>query len=560
MTWATPVAKANGPRGVPGGKRARAGQPDVAGLLALAHVGAAPASQRAHHGVDDRGRGAQRGQAGQRAAAPGVAARGGEHRGRGERQPPVVGRGGEPGHGPVDRRARASARSPRRRRGRGARRPPSTSAGGAGRGRLARSHCSRHADGMARSRLAAVAALVCGLVALSVGVDLAFSDFPDGLVQPLLLVAAAAAAWWGLLRRGPRRALGLGARVPGPRDGAGGRGGGRPARRGLWSGSRRSRSGVAASRRAFAKRGDLPPAEAPRRRRAADEPEVRRGQGRALLAGRRGAGPRHRGRGDEPGRRPERAGRRGGGARRRCAGDGGRGRVAGDRGRPGGRARAAVRVHPGRHAQPPGAGPGRRPQRRGGRARRVRGRRRDRGRPGRGQRPRVREQRLARRVRRGGPAGGLPRRQGAHAARHRSRRARPGGPGAGAQLDRRLDRRDRDQPGDAGLQRALPARPRGGLGHPADPPGRAARGGGVRDRAQPPPAPALAGVGHPGVRGAGRRAGVRGDRRRGRPARAAAALPQPARGAAGQGGPAAPGRLALGGHAQEHGRRRARPW
>ena len=80
------------------------------------------------------------------------------------------------------------------------------------------------------------------------------------------------------------------------------------------------------------------------------------------------------------------------------------------------------------------------------------------------------------------------------------------------------------------------------------------------DRAQPPPAPALAGVGRPGVRGAGRRAGVRGDRRRGRPARAAAALPQPARCAASQGGPAASGRLALGGHAQEHGCAARRPW
>ncbi|HLM25474.1 MAG TPA: diacylglycerol kinase family protein [Thermoleophilaceae bacterium] len=117
---------------------------------------------------------------------------------------------------------------------------------------------------MARSRLAAVAALACGLVALIVGVDLAFSDFPDGLVQPLLLVVAAAAAWWGLLRRGARRALGLGlgglavaavlvVAVVDDRLSA------------ALVGLAAMVLGVAASRRAFAKRGDLPAAQAPAR-------------------------------------------------------------------------------------------------------------------------------------------------------------------------------------------------------------------------------------------------------------------------------------------------------
>ncbi len=117
---------------------------------------------------------------------------------------------------------------------------------------------------MPRSRLAAVAALACGLVALIVGVDLAFSDWPDGLSQPLLLVVAAAAAWWGLLRRGARRALGLGLAslaltvvlVVAVVDGR------------LFDGLLGLGAialGTGASRRAFAKRGDLAPVAAPRR-------------------------------------------------------------------------------------------------------------------------------------------------------------------------------------------------------------------------------------------------------------------------------------------------------
>ena len=117
---------------------------------------------------------------------------------------------------------------------------------------------------MARSRLAAVAALVCGLVVLLVSVDLAFGEFPDGLVQPLLLVVAAAAVWWGILRRGARRALGLGLgslafaavlviAVADDRlfDAVFGLGA--------------IALGITASRRAFATRRDLPAAQAPAR-------------------------------------------------------------------------------------------------------------------------------------------------------------------------------------------------------------------------------------------------------------------------------------------------------
>jgi diacylglycerol kinase family enzyme len=117
---------------------------------------------------------------------------------------------------------------------------------------------------MARSRLAAVAALACGLVALIFAIDLAVSDFPDGVVQPLLLAAAAGAAWWGLLRRGPRRALGLGvgglaltvALVVAVVDER------------IFEGLVALGAialGLAASRRAFATQGDLEPVAAPRR-------------------------------------------------------------------------------------------------------------------------------------------------------------------------------------------------------------------------------------------------------------------------------------------------------
>ncbi len=117
---------------------------------------------------------------------------------------------------------------------------------------------------MARTRLAAVVALLCGLAVILIGVDLSLSDFPDGLTQPGLLVAGAAVAWWGLLRRGARRVLGLGlgciafavvlvVAVVDDRIGQ------------ALVGLAAIGLGVAASRRAFAKKGDLPPAEPPHR-------------------------------------------------------------------------------------------------------------------------------------------------------------------------------------------------------------------------------------------------------------------------------------------------------
>ena len=135
-------------------------------------------------------------------------------------------------------------------------------------------------------------------------------------------------------------------------------------------------------------------------------------------------------------------------ARRRRARDGRRRRLAGDRRGDRRRARPAVRLHPGGHAQPLRARPRRRPRRRRRRPRRVRRRRRAPRRPGRGQRPRVRQQRLARALRRGGPARGLSRREAAHAARHACRTCSgPRASGARPALDR-------------------PGRPRAPLGRP----------------------------------------------------------------------------------------------
>ena len=113
--------------------------------------------------------------------------------------------------------------------------------------------------------------------------------------------------------------------------------------------------------------------------------------------------------------------------RRRRAGDGRRRRLAGDRRGDRRRARPALRLHPGRHAQPLRARPRRRPRRCRRRARRLRRRRRAARRPRRGQRARVRQQRLARALRRGRPARRLPRRQAAHDPRHPARRARARG-------------------------------------------------------------------------------------------------------------------------------------
>lgn len=58
-------------------------------------------------------------------------------------------------------------------------------------------------------RLAAVLALLCGLVAVATAAYAFVADFPRGLVVFACVVLALAAAWTGLLRKGPRRWIGL---------------------------------------------------------------------------------------------------------------------------------------------------------------------------------------------------------------------------------------------------------------------------------------------------------------------------------------------------------------
>ena len=198
------------------------------------------------------------------------------------------------------------------------------------------------------------------------------------------------------------------------------------------------------------------------------QPEVGRRQGGALQTRRRGAQAWDRADRARPALGPRGARPRRAGSRRRRARDGRRRRLAGDRRGDRRRARPALRVHPGRYAQPLRARSRRRPRRRRRRAGRVR-RRRGAGRgPRRGQRSCVRQQRLARPLRRGRPASGVPRREDPHAARHRARRARP--------RQRREARPALQRPGradaplgrhGAGLQQPLPARPRDRLGHAA---------------------------------------------------------------------------------------------
>lgn len=58
-------------------------------------------------------------------------------------------------------------------------------------------------------RTGAIVALLAGAVALALAAYVFVSDFPRGLIVLICVVAAMGVAWYGLLRRGPRRWLGV---------------------------------------------------------------------------------------------------------------------------------------------------------------------------------------------------------------------------------------------------------------------------------------------------------------------------------------------------------------
>jgi diacylglycerol kinase family enzyme len=62
-----------------------------------------------------------------------------------------------------------------------------------------------------KARLAAISALVLAALTVVAAIYSALANFPRGLILAALLIGAAIAAWYGLLRRGLRRAVGLGA-------------------------------------------------------------------------------------------------------------------------------------------------------------------------------------------------------------------------------------------------------------------------------------------------------------------------------------------------------------
>ena len=62
---------------------------------------------------------------------------------------------------------------------------------------------------MRRRQLAAIVALVVGAATIVLGIAVAVSEFPRGLVLLGCVVVAAAAAWYGVLRRGAARVAGL---------------------------------------------------------------------------------------------------------------------------------------------------------------------------------------------------------------------------------------------------------------------------------------------------------------------------------------------------------------
>ena len=62
---------------------------------------------------------------------------------------------------------------------------------------------------MRRRQLAAIVALAVGMATIVLGIAVAVSEFPRGLVLLGCVVVAAAAAWYGVLRRGAERVVGL---------------------------------------------------------------------------------------------------------------------------------------------------------------------------------------------------------------------------------------------------------------------------------------------------------------------------------------------------------------
>ena len=62
---------------------------------------------------------------------------------------------------------------------------------------------------MRRRQLAAIVALVVGVATIVLGIAVAVSEFPRGLVLLGCVVVVAAAAWYGVLRRGAARVAGL---------------------------------------------------------------------------------------------------------------------------------------------------------------------------------------------------------------------------------------------------------------------------------------------------------------------------------------------------------------
>jgi diacylglycerol kinase family enzyme len=131
-------------------------------------------------------------------------------------------------------------------------------------------------------RLAAIAALLCALVAVGTGAYAFVFDFPRGLVVFACILLALAAAWMGLLRKGSARPVGLGlaallliASIVVTLGGGNG-----------WLlavSIATLLASLAAARRAFKPEGELPPAPAPRQPVLFVNP--RSGDGRAARVG-----------------------------------------------------------------------------------------------------------------------------------------------------------------------------------------------------------------------------------------------------------------------------------
>ncbi len=272
---------------------------------------------------------------------------------------------------------------------------------------------------MSRQRIAAGLALILGAATLALAVAVAVSEFPRGLGLAACVLVAAAAAWYGVLRRGVARVAGLAVAVLALAaavallvDG------GTPVPELLVIAG--LLAFLAAARASLGEHVDLPSAPAPRQPVLFFNPRSGGGKAErfslAAEARARGIEPIELKPGDDLEVLVRTAVERGADGLAMAGGDGSQAivaAIAAERG-------LAVLVRAGRDAQPLRARPRRRPRRRGGRPRFVRGRRRANRGPGRGQRTRVRQQRLARGLCRGRAARGLSRREAAHAARHRA--------------------------------------------------------------------------------------------------------------------------------------------